>query len=129
MKVKILNMACGHCRLKIESELRTAGFEYIDFDMLNDVVSLRDDEGTLLNAKKAVKTAGYIVDDLFKEETSEHVIDFKYTFDIEEIKSAFEKIEASIVNVNGNQVKVNYEGLLEDVLEILDVYGIEYEES
>ncbi len=129
MKVKILNMACGHCRLKIESELRSAGFEYIDFDMQKDIVSLMDNEGTLKNAKKAVKTAGYIVDEFFKEETTEHVVNFKSPFDIEDITSALDQIEASVLNINGNQVKVHYNGLLEDILEILDVYGIDYEES
>lgn len=129
MKIKISNMACGHCRLKIEAELKEAGFTSIDFDMLQDTVELINDEGALREARKAIKLAGYIIDEDYSEEKSFHEVIITGLNSFSEIKEALDQIQASVLHKESNQFTISYIGMSDDIYEILDVFGIEYEKT
>lgn len=44
IKITVLNMSCGHCKLKINAELQANGFEVVKIDM--------DQNSVLINATK-----------------------------------------------------------------------------
>lgn len=125
MKVKITNMACGHCRLKIESELRSAGFNYIDFDMLSDTVELREDEGELALAKTAIRLAGYTVDSNFSEQSGKYSIRV-YTEESYLIQ-ALSTVGASLLSYNNNIGVIKYSDAVCDLYDIFDAFGIEHD--
>lgn len=124
MKIRILNMACGHCKLKIESELRDVGFKSITFDMLKGVVDLSKDEGSLLTAKRAIRKAGYTVDINYTEESLLKLKIYIPKIDLEEILSA---IDARVISFNDFVAEIDYDDSNSDVFEILDVFGVDYE--
>lgn len=118
-------MACGHCRLKIESELRSLGYHYLDFDMLNGIISIDDINAELTQIKRAIKKAGYTVDLGYKEYFSEHMVKLKNLYTKEDFTEALNQINASLISYYYNEVRVRYEGDIEDIINIFEIFGIE----
>lgn len=128
MKIRIKNMACGHCRLKIEAELRQVGFEYIDFNMLDDIIELSNEEGDFKIAKRAVEKAGYLVDLNYSEEKKVHLVRISSHETYEELMDILERIEANAISFKNSVLEVHYKVPCGDILEILDIFGIESNE-
>lgn len=130
MKIKILNMACGHCRLKIESELKSSGFEIVEFDMLNDIVEISSDSLTIDIGYKAVQKAGYLIDRNYAEGNDEYTIKIE-DFNNEmksEIADALNEIQAELLSVSEDDGTIKVKSVdsdLEEITHILGVYGIE----
>lgn len=118
-------MACGHCRLKIESELRSAGFKYIDFDMLHDIVALKEEEGSFSAAERAITSAGYLVDLDFKEQDT--LIKFSVSCTKEELLTAISTINAELITFTEQSCEVQYADDPSEIYEVLDAFGIEYD--
>lgn len=62
IKIRITNMSCGHCRLKINAELEEAGFMNNEFEMDHDTINIDATLKDLNKAYEAIKKVGYTID-------------------------------------------------------------------
>lgn len=60
--ISVINMACGHCRLKIESSLNEFGFIGSKFDMTKGTIKIHLDGSSIHKAYKAIENVGYTID-------------------------------------------------------------------
>jgi len=73
IKIRVANMSCGHCRLKINAELVEAGFKGNEFDMDKDTINIDATLQNLNEAYKAINKIGYIIDKDFRPIISEKI--------------------------------------------------------
>lgn len=73
IKIRITNMSCGHCRLKINAELEEAGFMDNVFDMDHDTISINVSLKDISKAYRAINKAGYEIDKEFSPIITEKV--------------------------------------------------------
>ncbi|QVK20455.1 heavy-metal-associated domain-containing protein [Mycoplasmatota bacterium] len=132
-EIKVVNMACGHCRLKIESELISAGFSIVKFDMLNDIVMIEEGDLSVRDAYKAIEKAGYLIDKTYKTKDTQIVLKILNPIeeDIEsEIRSFFlgEGISDLEFNITNQTLKINETNKeIEELIELLEIIGYDVE--
>jgi len=126
-------MACGHCRLKIESELRSAGFSKIKFDMINDLVMIDEGNLSLMDAYKAIEKAGYLVDKSYRSKNSQIVLKISNLIDknnVSEIKKFLldESVSDMEFNVNDQTLKImDTDKDIEEIIELIEILGYDVE--
>ncbi len=63
IKFKVVNMSCGHCQLKINSELNSSGFHVLNIDMMKNTVTVDADESDYHKIVKLLDNINYLVEE------------------------------------------------------------------
>ncbi len=119
IKIRVANMSCGHCRLKINAELVEAGFKGNEFDMDKDTINIDATLQNLNEAYKAINKIGYIIDkdfrpiisekitlevnDLHNKDILDKVVDILFNFGIVDIDFNLDTDELFIITTNSNK--------------------------
>ncbi|MFK5883519.1 MAG: hypothetical protein QM489_04165 [Candidatus Izemoplasma sp.] len=99
-KFVMMNMACGHCHLKIDAELKSAGYDIEKINMDTNTITLNTD---ISNFPKIIRVLGkinYFVDpDYLPETITKYQIVNKKIEDDNVLNSIFLKLsELNIIN-------------------------------
>lgn len=110
-EINIINMACGHCRMKIEAELIQEGIEIVEFDMNRNIVEVKLGSVPLRKAQSCIERVGYSINYKYKEENN---FDRFYIIELESV-TEHERLKSLLNDLNYSTYTIDEENCILDI--------------